>query len=295
MGHETAGVVEEVGEKAAAIGLKKGDRVCVNPVSPCFACVHCLNAEYNECDYLQNYGVNVNGAYAEYVKAAYSNVYKIPDEMSFEEGGLAEPLACGMHSVKRLDIQIGQTVVVVGTGPIGLMDVQLVRAAGAGKVIALDIEDNKLDMALSLGADYVFNTYNKSSKYYTNDIVKSVRDVNNGKLAHRALVPTGSSQAWQNALHVTGGSSIVVYFGLPSSEDMQLHVPALNSIYLERDIRFSWLSILAWDNVFNAIASGQVKLNSLITHRFSLESLEEGIKFMKESKEEKIKGIMVID
>jgi L-iditol 2-dehydrogenase len=295
LGHETAGIVEEVGVAAAAIGLKKGDRVCVNPVSPCFSCVHCMNAEYNECDNLQNYGVNVNGAFAEYMKAAVSNVYKIPDEMSFEEAGLAEPLACATYSAKRLEVQLGQTAVVIGCGAIGLMDVQLVRAAGAGKVIAVDVDDIKLEKALAVGANHVFNTFNKDSKYYTEDIAQSVRDVNGGRLAHRALVPTGAMAAWQQALEVTGGSSIIVYFGLPASPDMMLQIPGLSAITLNRQIRFSWLSLLTWDNVFHLVASGQVKLDSIITHRFGLDNLVDGIRFMKESKEEKIKGVLLID
>ncbi len=295
LGHETAGVIEEVGEDAAKLGFKPGDRVCVNPVQPCLCCKSCMNGFFNECENLKNYGVSTNGAFAEYTKAAVSNVYKMPDEMSFEEAGLAEPLACATNGVKKLDVALGNTTVVFGCGPIGLMDVQLVRVAGSGKVFAVDVVDNKLEKALELGADAVFNTYDKNSKYYTPDLPAAVKEHNAGRGADRVIVPTGAMTAWQQAIEVSGPSTKIVYFGLPSSPEAKLQVPALESITMDREIRFSWLGALAWDNVFAMIAGKRVKLDSIITHKFPLDKLEEGIKFMKESPEDKIKGVIVVD
>lgn len=295
LGHETAGVIEDPGEIGATMGLKKGDRVAVNPVAPCFACVPCLNGQYNECDNVNVYGVSHDGAFAEYTKAVVTNVYKIPDNMSFEAGGLAEPLACASYSVRKLDVDFGQTVVIFGTGAIGLMDVQLVRAAGAGKVIAVDVVDSKLEKALELGADHVINTVDKNSGHYSDNIAKTVAEYNGGRLAHRALLPTGAMQAWQQALDVTRTGSKIVYFGQPSSADAVLSIPALAALQADRNIAFAWLAPLVWDNVFNVIANGQVRVDGIITHKFSLDNIVEGVRFMRESKEEKIKGIMVID
>lgn len=295
LGHEISGVVEEVGDVAARMGiLKPGDRVCVNPVEPCMACPACMRGEFNVCENIGLYGVGPNnGAFSDYVRVPYNNVYKIPDEVSFEDGAVVEPLACATYSVTRLDVKIGQTVVVFGCGTIGLMDVQLVRAAGAGKVIAVDIVDFNLEKALELGADHVFNTADKNSRYYTGDITASVKKVNRGQLAPRAIVPTNAMPALQQALAVTGTRAVVVYFGLPSPEDI-LEVPVLDFIQSDKMLKASWLSPLVWDNVFDAIASGQVKLEPLITHRFSLEDVVEGIRFMKESRDDKIKGIILM-
>lgn len=293
LGHEISGVVAEVGGIAKNMGLLKlGDRVCINPVGPCLACPACMRGEYNVCPNVGLYGVGPNnGAFSDYVKIPYNNVFKIPDEVSFEAASIAEPLACATYSVTKLDVKLGQTVVVFGCGTIGLMDVQLVRAAGAGTVIAVDVVDYNLEKALELGANHVFNTLDKNSKYYTDDIVKSVKDVNRGNLAPRAIVPTSAMPALQQALTVTGSRATVVYFGLPSPEDI-LKVPVLDFITSDKTIKASWLSPLVWDNVFDVIASGQVKLEPLITHQFPLEKVVDGIKFMKESKENKIKGII---
>ncbi len=295
LGHEIAGIVEDPGVLGASMGFKKGDKVAVNPVAPCFGCVPCMNGEFNECDNVNVYGVSCDGGFAEYTKATASNVYKIPDGMSFEGGGLAEPLACANYSVKKLHMQPGMTCVVFGCGAIGLMDVQLVKACGAARVIAIDPNDYKLEKALKLGADHVINVRDKNSRYYTEDIAETVREMNGGRLAHRALLPTGAMSAWQQALDVTRPGSTIVYFGQPSSADAVLHIPALEALQADRNIAFAWLAPLVWDNVFNELATGQVKVEDIITHKFSLDNIVEGVKFMRESKEKKIKGMMVID
>jgi L-iditol 2-dehydrogenase len=98
----------------------------------------------------------------------------------------------------------------------------------------------------------------------------------------------------QDAIKITGPFSTVVYFGLPGPQD-ELKIPALDAIQSERTVKFSWLAPLVWDNVFAVIASGQVRLDTITTHKFSLADAEKGIKFMKEGKENKIKGILVLD
>ena len=212
-----------------------------------------------------------------------------------EMGALAEPMACASYGMKKLDIQQGDTSIVFGCGTIGLLDVQLAHMNGAGQVIAVDVVDYNLEKALELGALHAFNTLDKDSKYYTADLAESIRKINNGRLADKAILPTGAMSAWQQALEVTAPCSTIVYFGLPSKADAVLQIPALDAIYNDRNIKFSWLAPLVWDNVFTALANGRVKLDSLITQRFALDDIEEGIKFMRESKEKKIKGIMVID
>jgi L-iditol 2-dehydrogenase len=100
--------------------------------------------------------------------------------------------------------------------------------------------------------------------------------------------------ALQDALRITGPVSTVVYFGLPTPT-YELKIPALEALSIERTVKFSWLAPLVWDNVFGVIASGQVRLDTITTHKFSLADTEKGIKFMKEGKEDKIKGLVLVD
>ena len=220
LGHEASGLVAEVGSIAEKMGLfKPGDRVAVNPVQQCNACPACMRGEFNSCTHLEVIGVSVNGCFAEYVKVKYTHVYKIPDEVTFEDGALAEPLACATNGVKLLDIDLGQTTVVFGTGTIGLMQLQLCKAAGAGKVIMVGIEDFGLSTALKLGATAVINSLVKESPYYTADVTAKIMELNDGEKAPRAIVATSAMPALQQALTVTGAHSTVVYFGLPGPED----------------------------------------------------------------------------
>lgn len=295
LGHEASGVIAEIGAIPEKLGLfKEGDRVAINPVQQCNACPSCMRGEFNACGNCDVIGVSVNGCFAEYVKVKYTHAYKIPDEVSFEAAALSEPLACATHGIFNLDIKLGQTVVVYGLGGIGLMMVQLAKAAGAGKVIAIGVRDYGIEKALAIGADCAINVRGKDSKYYTNDTAARVRELNAGNLAPRCIVPTSNMAALEDALNVTGACSTICYFGLPSPED-RLKIDVLGAIQSERTIRFAWLAPLVWDNVFNAVASGQVDLSPIITNSFGLDQTEEGIRYMKESKDDKIKGIVLID
>ena len=294
LGHEASGVIAKVGSIPAKLGLfKEGDRVALNPVQQCNACPACMRGEFNVCAYPEVIGVSDNGCFAEYVKIKYTHAYKIPDEVSFEAGALAEPLACATHGIERLDIRLGQTVVVYGLGGVGLMMVQLAKASGAGKVIAIDVRDFSLEKAKQLGATCVINSLDKNSKYYAGSVTEKVQEYNSGQKVPRCIVATSHMDALQGALTVTRACSTIVYFGLPSPED-QLKIPVLDAIQSERTVKFSWLAPLVWDNVFSVVASGQVKVEPIITHKFTLAETEAGIKFMHEGKEDKIKGIVLI-
>ena len=208
------------------------------------------------------------------------------------DAALAEPLACGAYAVKQLEIGLGQTVVVFGPGGIGLMMAQLAKSMGAGKVILVGRRDYPLEQGLKLGVDHVINSADKKSPYYAADLAAKVTELSGG-LAERCLVATSGMDALQNALAVTGNGSTVVYFGLPGPED-ELKVNVLEAINKDRTIKFSWLAPGTWDTVLRAIATKKVRLDEIVTHQFSLEQVEEGIDFMKNAKEDKIKGVVIV-
>ena len=295
LGHEFSGVVAEIGEMAKGLELfKEGDHVVVNPVQQCNACPACMRGEFNECSHVEVVGTGVDGAMAEYVKAKYTHVYKIPDSISFEHAAISEPLACATHAVDRLDIELGQTVVIYGVGGIGLMMTQLCKAAGAGKVIVVARKDYGLEKALECGADYVINNTRTESKYYAADVGKRIREINGGCLAERAILATGNMSALQDAIKVTGACAVIVYFGQAGPDD-RLQVPVLDCLKAEKTLRFSWLAPLVWDKVFKMIENKQIDLSKIITNRFSLEDAEKGIRYMRESEEPKVKGVIIVD
>ena len=295
LGHEFSGVVAELGEMAQKLHLfEVGDHVVVNPVQQCNACPACMRGEFNACSNVEVVGTSVDGAMAEYVKAKYTHVYKIDESIDFRHAAISEPLACATHAIDRLNIIPGQTVVIYGVGGIGLMMTQLAKAYGAGKVIVVARKDYGLGKAIEGGADYVINNSDKSSQYYAECVADRVRELNGGNLADRCILATGNITALQDALTVTGPCTTVVYFGQASPED-RLSVPVLDCLKAEKTLKFSWLAPLVWDEVFKLVANGQVDLSKIITHEFSLEDAEKGIKFMRESKEPKVKGVIVVD
>lgn len=295
LGHEFSGVVAEVGAIPKSMNIcMPGDNVIGNPVGPCFACEMCQRGYTNLCSNVSVNGVNANGAYAEYVKVPYTSIVKMPAKMSFEQAAFTEPATCADYAIKQLDINFGDTVLVYGPGPIGLMMVQIAKSKGAGKVIVIGNRDYPLGVALEVGADAVINIKDISSPWHTTDVPAKVREINNGKLASRAIVATANIPAGQSALECTGPRSTIVLFGLVGQNDI-LQVPVLDCIVNDKIIKFSWLSPLVWPETVAAIDAGKIDFSKLCTHRFKLEELSEGITFMKEGKGDKIKGICIIE
>lgn len=155
MGHEAAGEVAAMG--AAVRGLRIGDRVTFDSTIYCGQCFYCARGEVNLCDNRQVMGVSPgpyrrHGAFAEYVAVPRRIVYKLPDELSFEQAALIEAVSVAMHAVNLTPVRLGDTAVVIGAGMIGVLAVQCLRAAGCARVIAIDPIERRLEMARGLGA-----------------------------------------------------------------------------------------------------------------------------------------------
>lgn len=291
LGHEISGKVVEVGSIAKKAELFcEGDRVLVNPAQQCNTCTDCAQGHFNLCKNIRTAGVSYNGGFAEYVKVRYTHLFKIPENLSFEEAALVEPLACSTYGVQNLDVQIGNSVVIFGDGLVGLMMLQLIKSKGA-EVTLVGTSDYSLKKAGRLGADHIFNIRDENSKNHVINLKASIKEVNNNKLADRVIVATSALSAMEQALKISGGRSTVVYFGLPGEED-ELKVPVLDTITKDKTLRFSWLAPLTWPTAIKAIDTGKVKVKELITHRYNLQEVEKGLKFMASKDPKKIKGVV---
>jgi 2-desacetyl-2-hydroxyethyl bacteriochlorophyllide A dehydrogenase len=149
-GHEFSGVVDKVGEGVE--GFVPGDRVTADPTLLCGECEYCLTRRGNQCLKWGALGDTTDGAMAEYVKLPARNAVKIPDTMSFAEAAFVEPVACVVHGMNRLDLKMGDRVILFGAGAMGLQLVQAIAAAGASELVVVDVSPNKLQLALGLGA-----------------------------------------------------------------------------------------------------------------------------------------------
>jgi L-iditol 2-dehydrogenase len=183
--------------------------------------------------------------------------------------------------VKKLAIEPGQFVAVFGPGAMGLMMLQLCKSLGAGKVAFIGTRDYRLEEGKKWGADYLFNTKDTKSKHYVKDLKKAIADITHGQLADRAIVPTSSNDAFEQAIDVTGNAAILVHFGLPNSGDV-IKVPALSTHTMDKEIRFSWLAPMVWPTAIRSVAEGLVKVESLITSTVPLAKAGDAIRSLKE-------------
>ena len=154
LGHEFSGEIIELGEKVKK--LKVGERVTANPNVPCLDCYYCNHGLENMCIF-HTIGITHNGALAEFVKVRADRIHKLPDSISFEEATLIEPLSNGVQAVRTSGLKVGDNAAVFGAGPIGLMTIQVLKAAGASYIYVIEPIEVKQKIALKLGADEVFD------------------------------------------------------------------------------------------------------------------------------------------
>jgi L-iditol 2-dehydrogenase len=257
MGHEAAGVVQGIGKNAR--GFRKGDRVCFDSTVYCNKCAACRAGKYNRCLNRQVLGVSVpefkrHGAFAEYVAVPWWIVAGIPDNMSFVQAALLEPVSIGMHAANRARISIGDTVVVVGAGAIGLFVLQACKLKGA-RVIICDINDFRLDVARELGAEVLVNPTKSSLK----DKVLKVTD---GGGADVAFEVVGFAQTFADAISVTKtGGHLVAVGNLQKTAEFNLQE------LVARELTFtgSYASSGEFRDGIDLVASGKINVEPLIS------------------------------
>ncbi|MCX8037829.1 MAG: zinc-binding dehydrogenase, partial [Candidatus Sumerlaeia bacterium] len=176
-------------------------------------------------------------------------------------------------------------------GVIGCMMVQMIKAAGAGRVVAVDVLDYRLEAAKNSGADVVINTAETGSPYYKKDLKAAIGDMTDGRFADAVITPTGAVEAMEAALEISGRRSRVVFFGLPADVAV-VRVPALKSILWDKTIRFSWLAPLVWPQALDAIATGLIDLKPLASHTFGLADLHKALAMVKDKKQNVMKVLI---
>src|SRR3990170_7401342 len=188
LGHEIAAEIVEVGGEVKGFG--RGDRVFVSHHVPCLECAYCQGGHETVCRTLRTTNFDPGG-FAEFVRVPEINVrhgvFRLPENLSWEDGVFVEPLACAVRGQRAADVRPGQSILVIGSGMTGLLHIRLARATGAGNVVATDVLENRMAAARSSGADAVFRA--------DDDIAGKLKDRNRGGLADRVIVSTGAPTA----------------------------------------------------------------------------------------------------
>ncbi len=272
IGHEFAGEISALGEGVDSWAV--GDKVTVAPLLPCYHCRWCKEGLYHLCTSYDYFGSRRDGAMAEYVNAPAANLVKLPPNVPIEVGAMSDPSATALHALWRSKVDPGDTVAVYGAGPIGLYAVQWARILGAQRIVAVDVWDDKLDLAQELGATHTVNAQRE-------DPVQRIEEISDGWMADTVIEFAGLQATQIQAIRSTRRQGTVVFVGI-SHDDLQLPEAVVDRVMRhEISVTGSWNSNSMpypgreWQLTVDYFASGQLMGETLISHRFSLDDAPE--------------------
>lgn len=280
MGHEFCGEIVEVGSKVTK--HKIGDRVVCVPFLPCKECRYCEQGQYSMCENYKMIGTHFYGGFAEYCVVPETNVLNIGD-LDYEKASFIEPLAVVMHAILGINITVGDSIVVLGAGTIGMLTMQAAKASGAGTVIVVDIDDNKLEKAKELGATYTINSLKEDLRSKVLEYTEIGADI--------TLECAGSPITQEQALLITRKGGKVGYTGI-AYKDVLLKEEAFESIFRkELTLKGFWNSYSApfpgreWTSAIDLIKTGKVDVVSFISHRFGVDEVAKAFDMILSKKE----------
>ncbi|BCU69397.1 zinc-dependent dehydrogenase [Stygiolobus caldivivus] len=281
LGHEPAGIIEE----SSVDFLHKGQRVFAHHHVPCYECYYCKHGSPTMCPHYRRTNLDPGG-FAEYFRVPAWNVTRggilvLPDSVSFDEGAFIEPLATVIRAQNRVKIGKGDSVLVVGAGPMGLLHIMMAKANGAGTVISSDISEYRVEYASKIGSDYSLN----SKKV---DIPSEAKKLTDGRGVDIAIIASGAPQAILSGLYSVRKGGYVLLFGVPYkgtilnydiSELLNNEISIISSnAAVEEDTR----------KALEIIAQKKVDVTKLITHRLPLDQFNEAVRIAKEGQAIKI-------
>lgn len=266
IGHEASGTVVSVGKNVKH--LQKGDRVAIEPGYSCRKCNYCKEGRYNLCpDMIFCATPPVDGNLMRYYAHPADFCFKLPDNVTLEEGAMLEPLSVGVHGCKRANIKVGSRVLVLGAGPIGLVTLLSAKAFGASKVIITDISSKRLELAKQLGADHTI-LVNKGDS--DEDLIKKIVD-SLGCEPDVSMDCSGAEQSVRVAIKATRSGGVALLIGMGAAE---MTLPLCNALVREVDIRGVFRYVNCYPTALELIASGKVNVRPLVTHHYKIEETE---------------------
>jgi len=278
LGHEIAGDIVKAGKNVK--NFKVGDRVFATHHVPCKTCDFCLNDQQTLCDTLHSTKF-YPGGFAQYLRVPEINVdrgtFKLPDKMSYEEGTFIEPLGCGVRGFRIMDFKPGKTVLILGSGIAGLLNIKLAKAYGAKLIFATDIDKNRLKIAKKMGADAAINA--------KENVAEKIKKANNGKLADYVILCIGVPSAVKQAIESVEFGGTILWFAM-TPPGVDVPVPFFD-IWNKQIKTFSTYAAVEQDlaEAIELIKSKKVIVTDMITHRLPLKDTQKGFRLVEEGKE----------
>ena len=277
LGHEMAGDVVKIGKNVKKFKLK--DRIFVSHHVPCNTCDFCLNDKHTLCKTLHSTNF-YPGGFSEYLRVPKINVetgvFKLPDEMDYDQAAFIEPLACVVRGMRIAEMKEGLSVLVLGSGVAGLLNIKLAKAMGASKVIATDIDDFRLKTAQKMGADIVFDA--------RKNVAGEVKKNNDGRLADLVILCAGVPSAAKQAMESVENGGTILFFA-PTEPGVKVCFP-LFDLWNKQVKMVSTYAGAPNDlkEAIDLIKTKKVEVKDLITHRFPLTEVAKGFKLAAQAK-----------
>ena len=276
IGHEFAGTVTKVENINHDRWI--GRRVGIFPLKPCFSCKSCNERKYEMCESYDYLGSRCNGGFEEFVAVPEWNLIELPDNVSYEEAAMLEPLSVAIHALRDFDKLDGKTVVIIGPGPIGNLISRVAKAKGASRIIMTGRTAAKPTFAPKYGSDHVIDSA-------TQNVKQEIDNLTDGNGADIVVEGTGASSSVSTAIQAVRRSGSVILLGNPS-EDIAIDKATYWQI-LRKQIKLigTWNSSFKslrddWQEAVNMISSGKIDLKPLISHTLPFDELRQGLEIM---------------
>ncbi len=282
IGHEVAGLIEKVGKGVKE--YREGERVVLVTEVGCNSCRWCLEGRKNLCPHMKAIGYHYPGGFAQFIllpqeAVQQSNLLPIPDNLSFDEASLAEPLSCCINGQEYLDIGLGTSVCVIGAGPIGCMHVELAKVKGASPIFLVDISSSRLKQARKFGADFLINASEE-------DPVERIRKETEGEGVEIVIVACPSGRAQEQALQMTNRRGRISFFGGLPHDNPFITLDSNKIHYQEISLYGAFSSSNhQYMEALRLLSSGLIEGRKFITACLPLTRIREGLERVKEGKE----------
>ena len=278
LGHEVSGTIEKVADDVT--DQKSGDRVVAHHHVPCYNCPDCSTGNYTLCNEFKKTNIDPCG-FAEYFRVPEYNVERgavipLPPELSYEEGAMIEPTACCIRAIRRANVKQGDNILVVGLGPTGLTQIQLLRHTSTGKIFGSDIVEARLQLGKKLGADETINALAEDVSAHIKKVTRDGVDL--------AIVSTGNEKALNQAFSSVRKGGRILLFGAPShGATYQLNVSELFTRQVTLLSSYSCVEA-EMEEAIGLVSKKRLDLKNLISDRFNLRDAENAMEIAKASK-----------
>ena len=284
LGHECAGTIVKVGEEVER--LKVGDRVALEPGITCGECEQCKSGHYNLCpDVVFLATPPVQGCNEEYIAFPENMCFKLPDNVSTKEGALIEPLSVGFYASEQGGVKTGDTVVILGSGCIGLVTLLACKAHGAGKIIVADLVEARLQKAIELGATEVINSGKE-------DALKKIEELTNGRGADVVFEPAGSPVTIAQTPFIVRRGGMITLVGISAKEEITYNFAQI------MDKEATIKSVFRYRNIYPkaiaAVSSGAINVKGIVTHEFDLEHIQDAYDEAVNNKTDLVKAVIKV-